>query len=119
MKIRIKNDSLRFRLTRSEVERFAHEGVVAEKVHIGDETLTYVLQRFAGPALTATLKNNIITMNVPEAVADDWAATNQVGFECKGEPLYLLVEKDFTCLDNVEEDQSDNYPNPLAQKNHE
>jgi len=25
-----------------------------------------------------------------------------------------LVEKDFKCLDNVAEDQSDNYPNPLA-----
>ncbi|WP_426672183.1 DUF7009 family protein [Mucilaginibacter sp. McL0603] len=23
-------------------------------------------------------------------------------------------KKDFTCLDNVDEDQSDNYPNPLA-----
>jgi hypothetical protein len=32
------------------------------------------------------------------------------------ENLYLLVEKDYTCLDNVEEDQSDNYPNPLLKK---
>ena len=43
--------------------------------------------------------------------------TERVGFEEKGDPLYLLVEKDFTCLDQVEEDQSDNYPNPqLAEK---
>jgi hypothetical protein len=27
----------------------------------------------------------------------------------------LLVEKDFVCLDNTIEDQSDNYPNPLAE----
>ncbi|GAB2688978.1 hypothetical protein GCM10027037_09530 [Mucilaginibacter koreensis] len=116
MKIRLKSDSLRFRLTRSEVARFAHEGVVVEKVHIGDETLTYVLQRFAGPQLTATLKNNIITLNVPEQMADEWINTDRVGFDCKGDPLYLLVEKDFTCLENVDEDQSDNYPNPLAEK---
>jgi hypothetical protein len=28
--------------------------------------------------------------------------------------LFLLVEKDFVCLDNTVEDQSDNYPNPNA-----
>ena len=29
--------------------------------------------------------------------------------------LYILIEKDFKCLDNTIEDQSDNYPNPLAE----
>ena len=33
-----------------------------------------------------------------------------------GKILYLLLEKDFKCLDNTTEDQSDNYPNPLAEK---
>jgi hypothetical protein len=28
--------------------------------------------------------------------------------------LFLLIEKDFVCLDNTFEDQSDNYPNPNA-----
>lgn len=119
MKIRLRSNSLRYRLTRSEVERFAHEGVVAEKVYIGEETLTYVLQRSMEPEMKATLKNNIITLNVPEQLADEWTGTDQVGFDCKSEPLYLLVEKDFTCMDNVEEDQSDNYPNPLAQQRYE
>jgi hypothetical protein len=27
-----------------------------------------------------------------------------------------LIEKDFQCLDNTEEDQSDMYPNPLAEQ---
>jgi arabinogalactan endo-1,4-beta-galactosidase len=40
MKIRIKSNSLRYRLTRSEVERFAQEGVIKEKIQIGDEALT-------------------------------------------------------------------------------
>ena len=31
-----------------------------------------------------------------------------------GKELFLLVEKDFVCLDNTFEDQSDNYPNPNA-----
>jgi len=119
MKIRIKANAIRFRLTRSEVERFAHEGVIKEVVDFGDDTLTYVLQRTMQENLFATFKNNIITLFVPEALADDWTSTDRVGIQGKGGPLQLLVEKDFTCLDNVEEDQSDNYPNPLAVKNHE
>jgi len=42
--------------------------------------------------------------------------TERVGFENHYGALHLLIEKDFTCLDNVDEDQSDNYPNPLAEK---
>ena len=116
MKIRIKANSLRYRLTRSEVEAFAREGVFKEKVTIGEESLVYILQRTSDPELRATLHTNLITMLVPEALADEWAGTDRVGFETKDGELYLLVEKDFTCLDNVDEDQSDNYPNPLAEK---
>jgi hypothetical protein len=45
--------------------------------------------------------------------------TDRVGFEGQSGPLQLLIEKDFTCLDNVAEDQNDNYPNPLANKFYE
>jgi hypothetical protein len=116
MKIRIKNNGLRYRLTRSEVEAFARDGAFRERVQIGDDALTYILQRTAETELSASFKNNIITMLVPEKMADEWTGTNKVGFEHKTDELHLLVEKDFTCLDNVDEDQSDNYPNPLATK---
>ena len=119
MKIRIKNNGLRYRLTRSEVAAFAHDGFFKEKVQIGDDTLTYILQRTAEDELSASFKNNIITMLVPGKMADEWTGTDQVGFEHKTRELHLLVEKDFTCLDNVAEDQSDNYPNPLANKSYE
>lgn len=119
MKIRIKNNGLRYRLTRSEVEAFAHDGFFKEKVQIGDDALTYLLQRATTAELSASFKNNIITMLVPENVADEWTGTDLVGFEHKTAKLHLLVEKDFTCLDQVDEDQSDNYPNPLADNNYE
>jgi hypothetical protein len=44
----------------------------------------------------------------------EWEDTDKVGFEETAGTIYLLVEKDFKCLDNVAEDQSDNYPNPLS-----
>jgi hypothetical protein len=119
MKIRIKSNSLRYRLTRSEVERFAEEGVVKEKIQIGDNALTYILQRTAENEMSTTFHNNIITLFMPGKMADEWTGTDQVGFDATSNDLYLLIEKDFTCLDNVDEDQSDNYPNPLADNNDE
>jgi 3-methyladenine DNA glycosylase Mpg len=118
MKIRISNNALRYRLTRPEVERFAKEGVISETTPIGDDKLTYILQRAAMDKLTVTFKNNMIALSVPEHLADDWTSTERVGISNKDEcgELYLLIEKDFKCLDNVEEDQSDNYENPLAGK---
>lgn len=50
---------------------------------------------------------------MPETMAESWATTDKVGFEETTDSLYLLIEKDFQCLDNVIEDQSDNFPNPL------
>jgi hypothetical protein len=119
MKIRIKGNALRYRLTRSEVAAFAQEGVVKEKITIGEESLVYILQRTSESELRATLHTNLITLLVPEKIADDWTATDLVGFDATDGSLHLLVEKDFTCLENVAEDQSDNYPNPLAAKSHE
>ena len=116
MKIRIKSNSLRYRLTRSEVARFAKEGVVKEKIQIGDNDITYLLQRTGENRLSASFQNNVITVLMPEVMADEWTSTEEVGFSGQVQDLHLLIEKDFTCLDNVNEDQSDNYPNPLAGK---
>ncbi|RWY50340.1 DUF7009 family protein [Mucilaginibacter gilvus] len=115
MKIRIKSGSVRYRLTRSEVALFEKEGVVKGIVEIGENALIYTLQRAAEEQLSASFKNNMITLLMPENMADEWISTDQVGFAGKDGGLHLLIEKDFTCLDNVDEDQSDNYPNPLAQ----
>lgn len=114
MKIRIKDGSLRYRLTKSDVALFEKESLVKENVQIGDDTLVYILQRTAEKTMSASFKNNIITLLMPEHMADEWTGTDKVGFGGEHRGLHLLVEKDFTCLDNVDEDQSDNYPNPLA-----
>lgn len=119
MKIRIRSGSLRYRLTKSEVSLFEKDGLVKEKVRIGDDALVYILQRTAEEQLSASFKNNIITLLMPEKMADEWTGTGQVGVSGEDRGLHLLIEKDFTCLDNVDEDQSDNYPNPLAAKAHE
>lgn len=116
MKLRIKGNSLRYRLTKSEVERFCDTGYFQEITHFGNKHLIYALEKNFSDKLSASFKDNKITLFMPAMMADEWANTTRVGFENKEGEIYLLVEKDFVCLDTVNEDQSDNYPNPLLNK---
>ncbi|MBP9186277.1 MAG: hypothetical protein KBE91_01140 [Bacteroidia bacterium] len=121
MKIRIKGNSIRLRLTQTEVANFAQHGQIIEQTEFINATFSYVLKSsndVSNP--TATLNNNTITLQVPAAIANNWTSTNLIGFDTKqplnnGNELFILVEKDFVCLDNTLEDQSDNYPNPNAE----
>ena len=114
MKIRIKGNSLRYRLTKSDIDSFSKNGYIEETISFANQKLVYALQRSSESELAADFKDQKITLNVPAYMADEWATTDRVGFEnCHG-CLYLLIEKDFKCLDNVAEDQSDNYPNPMS-----
>ena len=114
MKIRIKGNSLRYRLTKSDISGLADKGYLQEQTNFPGQSLTYELRTTAGDALTAEFDHNTITLLIPEQMVADLVNTEKIGIEDKSSPLHLLVEKDFTCLDNVDEDQSDNYPNPLA-----
>jgi hypothetical protein len=114
MKIRIKGNSLRYRLTKKDVQIFSEHGYIEEVIDFGKQTLIYALERNNLNALMATFDNNKITLLMPAIMAAEWELTEKVGFESIDNNLIILIEKDFKCLDNVAEDQSDNYPNPLA-----
>ena len=56
-------------------------------------------------------------MYVPPTIVNGWPQNNTVGFNAKmplpnDGILHLLLKKDFVCLDDTSEDQSDNYTNP-------
>ncbi|HEY8931211.1 MAG TPA: hypothetical protein VIM55_18545 [Mucilaginibacter sp.] len=116
MKIRIKGNSLRYRLTKTDVENFGRDGYLEETSNFGTQVFKYALKRTAAEILTAGFSDNTITVYMPFSMADEWTATDRVGFENNSGQMHLLIEKDFKCLDNVAEDQSDNYPNPLSLK---
>ncbi len=122
MKLRIKGNSIRIRLSMSEVERFAREGAVSETLSFGPNELRYVLKRSGThDTLSAAMSGDTLTMYLPCAMADVWTETSEVGFSYRQDNgveggLFLLLEKDFQCLDDSIEDQSDNFPNPLANK---
>ena len=112
MKIRIKGNSLRYRLTRSEVATLEAEGRLEEHTAFTDKTFTYAIEMVNHNKLSAGFIENKIVLNMPKAMIDELHTTDRVGFEDHSGPVSLLVEKDFVCIDNTEEDQSDNYPNP-------
>lgn len=119
MKIRIKGNSIRIRLSRSEVDRFAQHGHLEEHTQFVNGSFKYALQRSnEGDHLSAGLLHDCITMYVPDSMAVEWTTTDRVGFDNfmdtgNGNRLFLLLEKDFKCIDApAHEDQSDNYEHP-------
>lgn len=120
MKIRIRGNSVRLRLTRTEVETFCRDGVYTEQTQFNTHIFTYRLCAKEGiTGLQATFDDETISVFLPAAECEVWADSPRVGYENtvpleNGYELYLLVEKDFVCMDETVEDQSDNYPNPKA-----
>jgi hypothetical protein len=119
MKLRMKGDSLRLRLTRGEVQQLAEAGRVEERVHISPRgVLVYRVQRAPGAAaLGATFENGVIEIQVPEGVAREWCASELVTLDAVqrdgAADLRIVVEKDFACLaPRSDEDETDNFPHP-------
>lgn len=118
MKIRIRGNSIRYRLTKPEVDTFCKTGCLMQTTDFGDNMFTYVLQvSDTVEAIDAQFKDHTITLFLEKAKSIDWNTSSRVGFshtvkKTNGTMLSLLVEKDFVCMDETEEDQSDNYPNP-------
>jgi Family of unknown function (DUF7009) len=120
MKLRIKGDSIRLRLTQGEVRELEERGVVEERVRFGGgAVMVYRLRRDAGAiALAAGYANGTLEVRLPQNAALDWCRSDDVTLAgaqpvaADGE-LRITVEKDFACLTAREgEDESDNFPNP-------
>lgn len=122
MKIRIEDNSVRFRLRKSEVDQLAASGSLCARTVFAEGTFEYCL--LSGPSdtdLTASFGQGRIAIRIPAAWVKQWPASSQVGFENTlflegGTRLHLLVEKDFVCLDRDPETQKDQFPNPKQGK---
>jgi hypothetical protein len=119
MKIRLNGNSIRYRLSKTDIANFGEHGLIEEKTEFpNNKSFYYCLQKKEGiKNIEATFSENRICIFVPEIIAAEWTTTDVVGFDSKmslGEEkeLLLLIEKDFVCLDQTWEDQHDNYPNP-------
>lgn len=119
MKVRIKGNSVRLRLTKPEVDAFCAGNTISEETHFPDgNVLGYALAgKKDGLELSADFRQTTITIYMPDHLKQIWGSTETVGFEAhqplpSGSKLFILVEKDWKCLDGTSEDQTDMYPNP-------
>lgn len=120
VKLRIRDNAIRLRLMRGEVDTLRNDGLVSAQTGFpGGRTFSYVVE--SSPASVkpaAFFSDNVVTVRIPETTVLAWATSEQVSIEGEqvlddGETLSLLVEKDFVCLAPREgEDESDMYPHP-------
>ena len=122
MKLRIKGDSIRLRLGRSEVDRLAAGGAVVESTTfdpMGRQRFEYrlVADRDADEVVAA-LEDNRLTVRVPAGRAAAWGRSDAIGIAVEqgigdGKALRILIEKDLECLDGPPgESQADAFARP-------
>jgi hypothetical protein len=123
VKMRIKGNSLRLRISRSEVARLLTGERLEDTIHFAPQAnakLTYALEQESSVNTpTVRYTQNEVTVLLPAELANTWCLTDQVGIaECVSlgsmGTLDLLVEKDFACLDRSDEDNQDTFTNPHA-----
>jgi hypothetical protein len=120
MKLRIRGDSIRIRVTQAELRELAERGGVRDSIRFGDGiALTYALEtdpKAREPR--ARYVGQLVSVVLPAATVRRWVSSDEVSIEGEqpiggGERLRILVEKDFACLQpRTGEDESDMFPNP-------
>ena len=116
MKIRINENSVRWRLSQTEIKTLVHEGVIKSSCCFHSQNLDYSVQSYEGTEMTADFLQNVIQLNLPKTFTKNWDTDSRIGFETTLENgLYLLIEKDFQCLKpRTHEDESDLFTNPQS-----
>ncbi len=123
MKLRIKGNSLRLRVSRSELARFQAGGRIEETIHFTaapEATLTYALEStLRSSPVSVRYGSREVTVILSQDRARIWEAENEVGVYTTIDmgpigSLEVAVEKDFACLDRSDEDNSDTFTNPVA-----
>ncbi len=123
MKLRIRANTLRLRLTRAEVASIENGHTVAEETQFPDgSVMRYEMVPGAHDDAALTTRDGalVLRVEVPADRARAWAGDEtEVGLY--GEeahavgPLAVLIEKDFTCLaPRAGEEELDTFPNPNA-----
>lgn len=125
MKLRIQDNSVRLRLTRTEVDSLDEHGEVAAfTVFPGEQALRYTVKSGKADRVGARFDAHAIVVTIPAAEVHDWATSERVSIRgseplAGSESLAILVEKDFACLQPREgEDESDMFSHPGAPSGH-
>src|SRR5258708_1628580 len=101
MKLRIQGNSLRLRLTQTEVAQLHDHGRVESSIQFVEGcSLAYALQSsIHAPRVAAEFDGHCIWVILPEGVMRSWTEGDDVTIEARSNSgPHVLVEKDFQCL---------------------
>ena len=115
MKLRIKGNTIRIRLSETEVNLLANGKSVIEETEFPSGTLSYLVQ--PADLSSADFLAGSVLIKLSHDEIDKWAKTDEVTISKEiaipnDNILSILVEKDFKCLTVRPEDESELYPNP-------
>ena len=121
MKLRLKGNTIRFRLSKQEVEILADSGVISEMIDFGANHFSYALEKSGDSDVFASFVEDTMLISIPVQVVDHWANSDEVGIVYEitnnSKKLKVLIEKDFACLKvRKDEDESDLFVNPDESK---
>jgi hypothetical protein len=122
MKLRLLDDSIRLRLSRSEVVAAGERGIVEARTRFPDGSVfTVALEPLEKGAASASYARGRMVVKLPASEISAWASDDEavsLHGELKlpdGGLLRVLVEKDFKCITaRGDEDQSDLFVNPQS-----
>lgn len=122
MKLRLRHNSIRLRLTQGEVMGLNESGRVGECVAFGPDEkqhFSYVLVANADAArVSATCEPGMFVITLPKNLVKQWADSDELTISAhqpagKTDPLQIIIEKDLACLHpSNPSDNDDTYPNP-------
>src|SRR6266540_5499412 len=119
MKLRIRGNSVRVRLTKTEVARLGQELSVEQITQFSrSSALRCSIQPSHDVAApNAQFDGSAVTVALPAEEVRQWASSDQVTIEARqeiepGTFLQILVEKDFRCMHSKAEGNTDAFPNP-------
>jgi hypothetical protein len=119
MKLRIRGNTVRLRVSKTELAQIAASGAAEDAIRFaGDAGLRYGIEVKPSGGVAAEFGGNALRVLLPKRSVDVWLRPEQVSIEGEqpvgnGEVLRILVEKDYTCLaPRSGEDDSDLFVNP-------
>lgn len=114
MKVRLFGDSIRVRLTQSEVTSLADGGEIEVVLPVPPQALACSI-RSMDDVLSVRHANGRMSIHVPSAECRRWAESTDEGLYGQQGGLRIAVEKDYRCLhkDNSP-DNLGTFPNPAS-----
>ena len=125
MKLRLLGNKIRFRLSQPEVLalkeiKFVQSTLMINPFEINNFKYSVHCDDDINEA-KATFQNNELRVEIPSSLVNAWADSEDVGIVegftgNSGEEIIILVEKDFKCLTERGENETELFDNPDTEK---